>query len=287
MEAALIVRSTEVRKPKALIGFLEWLIWGHMHNKRVVMLFGSITFDIIDVFAPGLVARNPDQPWAIAKVAAVRATGVEGKWTAAVGNLPTLNHFVIGVSSGPSGADGAAVVDTVVAPASCAKRAALRAGWILKPTVADGDCGPDAMAHHLCLPRDEGTWQRIREAIADFMFLNAGSEAWQQIAVACQEQNEASGDVGKGGLGAAPVPVVPPGVGVALPAPEQPAPPKPGLGAALEVPSTPDSSNEDFSPVTLWQLSDDDGCGLGQGIRSEAGGFEQPVDGQDFLKCTA
>ena len=275
------VRSGKVRKPKEYIGFLEWVIWGHMHNKRVELLFGSTTYDIIDMFAPGLAARNPDQPWAVARVAAVRATGVEGKWAAAVGDVPVLNHFVIGASSGPSGADGAAVVGTAVAPASCAKRAALRAGWILKATIADGDCAPDAMAHHLCLPRDEETWQPIREAIADFMFLNAGSEAWQEIAVACQEQGEASGEVGMGGLGAAPVPVVPPGVGVALPAPEQPAPPKPGIGAALEVPDTPDSSDEDFSPATLWQLSDDDGGSLRQGTRSEASGFEQLVDGQD------
>ena len=110
----------------------------------------------------------------------MRATGFEGKWTAAVGLVPILNHFVIGVASGRAAASdvepavvGAAVVDS----ASCAKRAALRAGWILKTTVSDGDCGPDVMAYHLGLPRNIETWAGLREAIADFMFLNSDSES--------------------------------------------------------------------------------------------------------------
>ena len=58
----MIDRSRKLRSPGEYIGFLEWVMWGHMHNKRVIMLFGSAAFDLMDWFAPGIGPANPSEP---------------------------------------------------------------------------------------------------------------------------------------------------------------------------------------------------------------------------------
>ena len=65
----------------------------------------------------------------------------------------SVNHYVIGVASGLAREKG-----SLDHPSMSAKRAALHAGWILKDTIAQGDCAPDVMAYHLGLERAPPSW---------------------------------------------------------------------------------------------------------------------------------
>ena len=89
-------RAAEVRRPGTYLGMLDWVIWGHSTNTRVVMLFGEATFDLMNMVAPGVGASDPAAAWGAARVAAVTCTGTYGTWLAAVGTLPAINHYVIG-----------------------------------------------------------------------------------------------------------------------------------------------------------------------------------------------
>ena len=234
MEAAIIARAAKVRQSGQYLGFLEWATWGHLHNMRVSMLFGTTKQEVLELFAPSVGAANPDQPWGVARVAAVRSTGVVGKWLAASGDNPIVNHFVIGVASKLSASgDDPAVVGH--AKASCARRSALRAGWQLKATSADGNCGPDAMAYHLGLPRRLYTWNRFRSEIADFLVAHAGDSKWQDVAKSCQEGElvPGAGCAGVGGLGPCPIPVLEVAACATFPEPSEAEPPKPDTSAAL------------------------------------------------------
>ena len=278
MEAALRARSEKIRKPGEYIGFLEWVIWGHMLNKRVLMLFGSTVKDVIETFAPGVGAANPDEPWGVARVAAVMGTGVPGQWLAAEGSLPHINHYVIGVCF--RRVEAAAPID----PASCAKRAAFQIGWVLKPTVADGNCGPDVMADNLQLPRNMETWTAIRESIADFMLHHAHQEAWQEVATACQEAADASsGPDPKGGLGQAPVPALAFGGSLGLPAPSSPAAPKPGVGAALDVPEPVGEDSSESDSCTDASDGERSECIEGASIEDLRLERQQPMDLEDLF----
>ena len=208
------------------LGMLEWVIWGHSTNNRVIMLFGSASFDLMDLFAPGVGASDPASAWGAARVAAVTCTGTFGTWLAAMGSLPAINHYVLGSAlprsarDWPSGEEGRASV-------SCAKRAALRAGWILHPTAEDGNCAVDAMAHFQGVARKKQSWQLIRHSIADFMVSHSAEDKWQEVALACQE---ASRDAG--GFGPVPVSISSGSDALSVP-PVVPASPMPDASAAL------------------------------------------------------
>ena len=79
MEDAILARTAEVRKMEAYMGFLEWVIWEHLHNRRVEMLFGSSVTELLAWFAPDLGRADSTSPWETAAlVAAVRATARPG-----------------------------------------------------------------------------------------------------------------------------------------------------------------------------------------------------------------
>ena len=188
MEAAILTRAAEVRQPGEYLGFLEWVAWGVLSRRRVFMLFGSHVCDVIEVFAPEVL---PIAFEGVCRVAAVvYADGgalLAAGFGAHAGSF--ANHFVIAVASAESPAEIAAegFAPAVAHLPSCARRAALRAGWLLRGTVAQGDCGVDAMAYSLRRERTPATWAELREAIAEFLFLHAHQELWQDIAGACQE----------------------------------------------------------------------------------------------------
>ena len=200
--------------------------------------------------------RIQSSPGGVAPVAAVVGTAVPGQWLAAEGDMPHINHFVIGVffRKQGQGLPAAAAIE----PASCARKAALQAGWVLKPTVADGNCGPDVMAYHLEIPRNMDSWIAIRKSIADFMFQHAGEDAWQEVAHSCDEGFDASGGPDpKGGLGLDSLPVLAFGGSLHLPALPSPAPPKAGAGAALEILES-DGENSSDSGSRLGAMDDEE-----------------------------
>jgi len=200
MEAAITRRVREVRKPASYLGFLEWVAWGALYKRQVLMLFGNQEWDIMPLFAP---QHPPIEYVGVCRVGAVRLEAGGKLLSAGLASSATIdvNHFVIGVASG-----SAREATYALESSSCARRAAMQAGWLLKETVCQGDCALDAMAYHLGLERSEPTWTELRHAIADFLEGRAGDKLWQNIAVVCQEGHR---DAVQGGLGSKPQPMLP------------------------------------------------------------------------------
>ena len=180
METSIRDRTAAVREPRAYIGFLEWCAWACLEQRRVLMLLGAEVWDILTVFAPSVVI--PDEAL-VCRVAAIRMTGKD-TWL----STGDPNHFVIGsASSVPLPRASSSVAPNGVEVD--ARRCALRHGWLLRPTIAQGDCGPDVMAHNLGLVRAPPTWLEIRTRIADFLVEHAADASWHVIAEGCQEAN--------------------------------------------------------------------------------------------------
>jgi hypothetical protein len=195
MSAAFIrKRAKRLRRVGEFIGLFDWVVWGVQHQVNVLMLFGSNVVDIKEWFAPGM----PQRFLSCLRVAAVRAVG--GRWLSAVGPGPNVNHFVLGVAC-IRGKDRP-VPDA--RPDQMAVKAAMRAGWILRPTNSTGDCGIDAMSHHFSQPREAATWLAIRNHIADHMVRIADDPAWHAVYYACQERQIADAPRWRGGIGAHP-----------------------------------------------------------------------------------
>ena len=181
MEGSLRGRARKIREPGAYIGFLEFVVWGLAHNVRVVTLFGDEEKDLLEMFAPGVPPENPNLPMGEMLVCAVEIS--MGQWLAARGGTPFINHYVIGRRTKTIG--HRAVSGEVP---SNAKAAAMRAGWSLHETVAQGDCGIDCMAAYMGMARDDISFQQIREGIALEMESKATSSVWHDIADACCER---------------------------------------------------------------------------------------------------
>ena len=178
-------RALEVRRAGGYLGLFEWVVWGHMHNHRVEMLFGLSVRELLAWFAPGLGPASPGLPERIARVAAVQCTARQGVWLAAQGSLPQMNHFVISVPSTKRQLDGTPGPKPSGAFTKCAKGAALRAGWLLKDTVSDGNCAPDTMAYYEGLERSQASYCLVRSRIADFMTAKAACPQWLDTFSAC------------------------------------------------------------------------------------------------------
>ena len=225
---AIRVRAGEIEEMGAYIGFYEWTVFGVCFGMRVEMLFGSHIVDVTGVFAPGVAF----QPAGVARVCAVRV-GSGGRLLSArpsaLGHIPRVNHFVIGMRAAAE--DGARVPDmppveeegaASVPRAATARADALLVHWALLPTAAQGDCGIDTMTHFLRRDREPSSWAVLRKELAAFMRQHADEAEWHEIFAACQETDlpppsARSLDARAGGLG-------PP----ALPEASSPTPPPKG-----------------------------------------------------------
>ena len=198
---ALRVRSAAIRLEGVYLGFLEWVAWGLLFKKNVVLVFGDYLMDVLTVFAPLQVPDEIRVTWDTCRIGVVRCTGSPDEWRSAVGNEPEVNHFVIGelVSTSASAFSGDCASSGRVP--LCAKAAALRLGVMLKPTVAQGDCGPDTMSYFLGRPRTMASWLTIRGEIADFIAKHADDPAWALIGATCQESQQSNASAHPNGLG--------------------------------------------------------------------------------------
>lgn len=188
-------RAQEVRKRGKEIGFWEWCVWGALANVTVHMLFGSQIINVTQVFAP---PAGPEPPRETHRVAAVRAASGKGYRSAVApgssGHVPVVNHFVVGVAS-KSVVDVESSAGAAANPSSCAVRAAMRAGWVLRATTLIGDCGIDVMAFHSRQVRIPSTWDKIRGQISDFMLSVQNKPEWQDSFMACQDVAIARNDL--------------------------------------------------------------------------------------------
>ena len=116
MQRAILDRAAKVRFDREYLGFLEWVVWGHLHGWRVDMMFGTVAVEVLAWFAPTLGRADESQPWKTARVAAVRLGARPGQWLAPLGHMPRINHYVIGVptkrNSAFASSDGAAAGGT-------------------------------------------------------------------------------------------------------------------------------------------------------------------------------
>ena len=216
MEAAIKERAAGVRVMGMHLGIFDWLCFQAVKRVRVLTLFGSEVVDTWKIFGLALPPITFDRTH---HVAAVRLRG--GSLRVPDGLGAGINHFVIGVPAkehafGPSCGDAD--------QPSCARKAGLRAGWLLKDTVADGNCAPDCMCHMLGLPRNAASWRTMRNDVADYMESVAADERWHNAFRGCgeaasrdEEADETSTEVvvlaAPSGLGSVPsaVPAVPSG----------------------------------------------------------------------------
>ena len=237
MEGALIVaRAEEIRRLGKDIGLFEWLAWGAINQRRVLMLFGDSIIDLFEWFAPSIHMDSTSLP---CRVVAVRMTGMPGQYRSSVPErqglgvahaYPAVSHYVIGVAAS-SALSHECYAGHGLAP-QCAKKAALRVGWMIKDTAAQGDCGPDVMAHFQGLERNETSWQLIRNQIADFLLAAADDTEWRDVFGACSE--------------------TPP------PPPAEPAAPAAGPTAALVVDDEPEDMGVDASRLPEVGIGDYD-----------------------------
>ncbi len=192
---AMRARAKQVRQTGSLIGLFEWVAWSVKKKIQVKMLFGSAIVDLRQVFAPDM----PLHSRSCLRVGAVRIAADTEHWLSAVGLgggvLPQINHFVIGVAAIPAAGEATSHDEGAATSYSLspwAVNAALQVGWMLRETVADGDCGIDCMSYHLGLPRTLKTRVGIRAQLCDFIEAVAEDKAWHDIFETCQEMPEAA-----------------------------------------------------------------------------------------------
>ena len=115
-EALLLDRAQHVRNLGRDIGLVEWLAWGVLHERRVMMIFGDTVIDILEWFAP---TRMPSLTKPPCCAAAARMTPVPGQFCssapepAGLGQhmVPRVSHYVIGVPSALAHSVGVAPAD--------------------------------------------------------------------------------------------------------------------------------------------------------------------------------
>ena len=150
---------------------------------KVQMLMGEHAIDVCAIFAPALC--HWDESGRVCRTAAVRV-GPKGKLLSALkasgACYPDINHYVIGLgASGPGSSHEAGG-----AFSACAHRCALRANWVLRATVCDGDCALDAMVAGLGMERTKASRQCLRTRIADFLSGVQGCPQWHDILRSCE-----------------------------------------------------------------------------------------------------
>ena len=232
MQRRLEQRADEIACAGFYLGHLEWVAWGCIHDRRVKLVLGSDVMDMYD-WVCGYFAENGSSfdcpvPTDPAWVASVKWTGVPDEMLAVDRWASASNHFVLGR---PLRLRHEALTDEPQwqPPCTSAKKAALRAGCVLLPTIAQGDCAPDCMAAHEGLMRGPAAWLAVRARLAAFLRAEAANPIWQQIALLCGESDEGHAP-GQGvpGLGDDPAPRLGPVAPLAIP-------PKGGGLAALRL----------------------------------------------------
>jgi hypothetical protein len=192
---AMRARAAEIREAFSYIGLFEWVAWGVQTKVQILMLFGTGIVNLRQTFAPSM----PPHSRSTLRVCAVSIADDGEGWLSAApdgrGQMPVVNHYVIGVGAVPdvgSATSPAGAEATSHSQCVSAVQHALRVGWLLRPTVTDGDCGIDCMSWHLHLPRDFEIRMGIRSELADFIERVAEDEAWQDVFAACCEMPAAS-----------------------------------------------------------------------------------------------
>ena len=181
--SAIAARAQAVQRPGEYLGLFDWLVWGDLRRAQVLMLFGTHVVDIRVYCAQGL---PPLTASAVHRVVATARAGNGRLLTPAGFGAGGVNHYVVGNAS-PAASAASPHEDIAVPPGSCARAAAARVHWLLLPTNATGECGPDCMAFWSGAGRSATGWQAIRLELSVHMKSKKDDAAWQEIFRNCGE----------------------------------------------------------------------------------------------------
>ena len=175
----IVQRANTVRAPGAYVGTFDFIVLSEIMHRKVIMHLGEGATDLRDVFAPGLGALGQSES-AVHVIGTLMGPHGALLVPALAGGMPVMNHWVVGVPilgvSLPMLGDSA-LLDNLM----------LKRGLSVRKTQAMGDCGIDAWAHALGLPRTASRFKSLRADMATFMVGKAHDELWQNIFRVCQE----------------------------------------------------------------------------------------------------
>ena len=98
-----LLRAEEVLKPRAYVGYFEWLVWSHVQGRPVHILMGDEVLNISAVFGGGLGLDNDMPP--ICAIAVVWDHPLQRWCVESAGLYSRSNHFLIGLSVPPAPED--------------------------------------------------------------------------------------------------------------------------------------------------------------------------------------
>ena len=171
---AMLARADAIRQNGEYIGLFEFLLWSHLRQRPVQLLFGSNLVDLAEVVGlpdPHIFLEDPMY------VCGVRIS-TNGRWLSAAGAAVRINHYVIAVP-----------LDAPDAKASGKQAIAMArlAGFSLKATEACGNCGIDCMASADRTMRTIENFTALRHELADLLEDKAGDAEWQAAFARCGE----------------------------------------------------------------------------------------------------
>ncbi len=173
--AGMLARASEIREDGEHIGLFEFLLWSHLRQRPVKLLFGSNLVDLTEVVGsplPNIFLGDPMY------VCGVRMSE-HGRWLSAAGADVRINHYLIALPL--DAPDETASGKNAVAMAR-------RAGFTLKATEACGNCGIDCMTEAERTLRSLANWMDLRDELADLLENSAGDADWQAAFARCGEQ---------------------------------------------------------------------------------------------------
>jgi hypothetical protein len=160
-------RAETIRAAGEHVGFFEFLVWGHLRDRVVHMLFGDNLINLATLFGGPLCQVALENDCHVAAVSLVAGGGLLASRT----DIRCVNHFVIAVPVVGAAASASASRSAAVA--------ARKAGFALKLTNATGDCGIDCMTFFDGLSRTPASFGTLRGELADFMVEHSADPAWQ------------------------------------------------------------------------------------------------------------
>ena len=197
LAAQIRARAAIVKDNGEYIGLFELVVYAALRLRPVYACFGSGVVNILNLFAPWLLATinslppsGSDVRMPARFVGCVAGAGGKLISTTTTHGYPVMNHWVIGVPIEN------AVVDVVggsalpAKPIQDANLAANFIGWLLRLTVTDGNCGIDTMAYFDGSPRTQESWDALRRELYAKMCAVADDPLWQDCFRACQESTE-------------------------------------------------------------------------------------------------
>ena len=243
----ILRRAEEAARAGAYIGLFEFCAFAVSRKRRLYVRMREGTLDVAAEFVPAAM----DASWNMApfsvQVAAVRWDDV-GFW--AMADFTNTSHYVALVPAGR----------TVACDGRSAAAVSMRAGFNLVHTVADGNCGIDALNIVEGVGRTVVEQHRLRAQLRSFMVRVAGRALWQSLfAALCEAESPAAQARGssvnkpappaKGSSGQAPAPSEGPSPAGALPA-SSAAPAAAGTAPAVEAEPPADANQAQAAPVT-------------------------------------